>query len=51
MDYFSLVANFLGDVLVKKSIVAYQDRGQIRRTFDSPNYVSQGRLLFNAPVP
>ena len=50
MDYFSLVANLLGDVLLKKSVAAYQHRAKIRRKFDSPNCVSHGRLSLGAHV-
>ena len=50
MDYFSLVANLLGDVLLKKSVAAYQHKAQIRRKNDSPNYVSHRKLLLGAPV-
>ena len=50
MDYFSLVANLLSDVFLKKSVAAYQHRAQIRRKFDSPNYVSHGILSLGASV-
>jgi len=49
-DYFSLVANLLGDVLGKKSVGVYQRRVEMHRKFDSPSYIPKRRLSLGAPV-
>ena len=40
-DCFSLVANLLDVVLENKSVGVYQRRVEMRRKFDSPNYIPQ----------
>ena len=47
-DCFSLVATLLSVVLEKKSGGVYQRRVEMRRKFDSPNYVPQRRLSLGA---
>ena len=46
--YFSLVANLLGGVLLKKYIAVSQRRIDIRRTVISPKHIFHRRLLLGA---
>ena len=49
-DYFSLVPNLLGYVLVEKSIAGWQRRTEFLEQFESPELIFNRRLSLGAPV-